>query len=178
MSAAATSLSGMRAPFLEMILLFFKAWRIRSIVQSKAQNSKHEHKKMEKACLLLKWSGKQVPLPMTQWEADVFQLSPDIFISFNDTSLWYITAFSMHRSQWKYLQKNGTDIEDHRSKDFCQHLSSLIMTPSSQNPPLPAPNSKHLERKSQRKMSWAKNNQGQARQDHRQQILILVSQWT
>ena len=43
MSAAATSLSGMRAPFLEMILLFFKAWRIRSIVQSKAQNSKHEH---------------------------------------------------------------------------------------------------------------------------------------
>ena len=51
---------------------------------------------MEKACLLLKWSGKQVPLPMTQWEADVFQLSPDIFISFIDTSLWYITPCTDH----------------------------------------------------------------------------------
>ena len=162
--------------FLRWSCCFSKPGGSEVLYKAKPRTANMNIRKMEKAYLLLKWSGKQVPLPMTQWEADVFQLSSDIFISFIDTSLWYITAFSMHRSQWKYLQKNGTDIEDHRSKDFCQHLSSLIMTPGSQNPPLPAPNSKHLERKSQRKMSWAKNNQ--ARQDHRQQILILVSQWT
>ena len=119
------------------------------LYKAKPRTANMNIRKMEKACLLLKWSGKQVSLPMTQWEADVllfFQLSPDVLISFIDTSLWCLTAFSMHQSWWKYLQKSGTDIEDHRSKDFCQHLSSQIMTPSSQNPPLPAPNSKQLER--------------------------------
>ena len=73
------------------------------LYKAKPRTANMNIRKMEKACLLLKWSGKQVSLPMTQWEAD-FLLFFNWFIYVSKRDIMVFAEWRHFWAQkWRYF---------------------------------------------------------------------------